>query len=565
MMSLVSFSRIFGVNYNSLGEFDLEITPGRHLVIGENKQTGASNGSGKSSLFESLVKTIHNKYQRGNDSSYGGKGDSMTGATFDIGGKEYTIERYFKHPEFENTAKLYLDDVDISARITEDVNSEILKLIPIPHDLFVSTIVVMQGLPVNFTQFTANIRKTIFEEALNLPWDKYKSKFSKECKDKSVKRQGLDAIFRSKENEFSGVSAKIETLREAGKTNDAEISKKLDVVREELDKLNEQREGLISDLNELTGGEESDVISEKHNQLMQSMSKFTHELSIANSILRDKSCPTCTRPFPDEKMEKAAQIKDSLDQKIKMMKSRLTLAKQKLESVQKTEQEIRRIDVTLNLKKKESNVLGAEMDKVLSTVFNPELERLQKRFDVLYVELEEKQAEISTIDIEIENTKFIDDLLLPASQFRTQALLDYLGHVNRILRSVSPIIFPGVQVLLKSNAKVTGIDIQITRSGKLIDYKQLSGGEKRRLDVAIILAFQRFLIEVSGVKTNLVVLDEIMDALDREGIDSVINCLETLFPPWMCIYVISHNSELKSRFDSVIKVVKDQNGRSHLD
>ena len=87
----------------------------------------------------------------------------------------------------------------------------------------------------------------------------------------------------------------------------------------------------------------------------------------------------------------------------------------------------------------------------------------------------------------------------------------------------------------------------------------LSGGERKRLDIIIILSLQRFLLESSGISTNLIVFDEIFDALDNEGVESILECLNYMYSEDTSVYVISHNTDIKGMFDSVLTVEKTDN------
>jgi DNA repair exonuclease SbcCD ATPase subunit len=106
--------------------------------------------------------------------------------------------------------------------------------------------------------------------------------------------------------------------------------------------------------------------------------------------------------------------------------------------------------------------------------------------------------------------------------------------------------------------KSSGLDLPLYRNGRKIGYKAFSGGERRLVDIALILAFQRFQIEASGLSSNLLVFDEIFDGLDRFNVERVLGAIEALFPESNAIYVITHNDSLKSVFSSVIRVVKEE-------
>ena len=63
MSNALIFEEIYGRMYRSFHEFHLKVTPGKHLVIGENRSSSTSkqNGAGKSTLFTSVSYTGYKK------------------------------------------------------------------------------------------------------------------------------------------------------------------------------------------------------------------------------------------------------------------------------------------------------------------------------------------------------------------------------------------------------------------------------------------------------------------------------------------------------------------------
>jgi len=96
-----------------------------------------------------------------------------------------------------------------------------------------------------------------------------------------------------------------------------------------------------------------------------------------------------------------------------------------------------------------------------------------------------------------------------------------------------------------------------------IDYNACSAGDKRRIDVAILLSLQSIVAQRSASSSNLVVFDELFDSLDNVGIERVINLLHEEAREKM-VFVISHIQELADYFDNVI-VVKNRGGESFLE
>lgn len=89
-------------------------------------------------------------------------------------------------------------------------------------------------------------------------------------------------------------------------------------------------------------------------------------------------------------------------------------------------------------------------------------------------------------------------------------------------------------------------------------YQNLSQGERRRLDLAILFTWRRIAILRNSCATNLLVVDEVLDSsLDEEGINMAMNLFRSFKDS--NIFVISHRETIQdSRFDKIIKVKKER-------
>lgn len=105
----------------------------------------------------------------------------------------------------------------------------------------------------------------------------------------------------------------------------------------------------------------------------------------------------------------------------------------------------------------------------------------------------------------------------------------------------------------------------LTKSGEC-EYSNLSKGERQRLIVATLFAFND-IISMDGIDSNVFVIDEILDdGLDESGIKAVCNILKTrCLEKKQTAYVISHRAELaeSNYFDSVVEIVKE-NGMTKI-
>lgn len=100
-------------------------------------------------------------------------------------------------------------------------------------------------------------------------------------------------------------------------------------------------------------------------------------------------------------------------------------------------------------------------------------------------------------------------------------------------------------------------NLEVTNRHASESYEGNSGGEKRRIDLAVALAFNDFLASRSGKRFNILLLDEVFEGVDSEGLYYVIKVLEDLARRKSSVFVITHRDELKSYFSDEILVKRE--------
>lgn len=106
-------------------------------------------------------------------------------------------------------------------------------------------------------------------------------------------------------------------------------------------------------------------------------------------------------------------------------------------------------------------------------------------------------------------------------------------------------------------------DLDIAYCGKMFD--NLSGGEKQRVDLILQFAIRNMLIFYLGADSNMLVLDEITDFLDKRSCDAVMSLVESELDSIDSVFIVSHHAEeLELPIDSELHVVKDENGISEI-
>ena len=105
----------------------------------------------------------------------------------------------------------------------------------------------------------------------------------------------------------------------------------------------------------------------------------------------------------------------------------------------------------------------------------------------------------------------------------------------------------------------TKLDIRLGNA----TYESLSGGEKTRVNIALLLAQKSLAGMIGNMNCNMIILDEILGYCDSKAETKVIDLINKELESLESIYMVSHK-EIPIGYDTQIIVVKDKTGLSHI-
>lgn len=272
------------------------------------------------------------------------------------------------------------------------------------------------------------------------------------------------------------------------------------------------------------------------------------ELVRARRANEAKVCPACRRPLEDgdehktdtaplEKLdaEAAAALTDAMDAARKAS----TAWRDASASAQALELELRDVHADLRAAKAASEAVKSHADA--------EVELLD-RLNASKAELDKAASDLAAATAEL-------DVLLGA-----EAVLGLRGARARLVGSGLDLLTAGANQALsvmgadarvevkpektnKNGDVVDCVDIEVDPWGDGDGYDGCSGGERKRLDLALITGAVALRPAKSGMP---VVFDDVFDTLDTDGIDSVVALLKHLSQT-MPVIVITQNVDLAGR------------------
>ena len=206
----LKFKRLKIHNFLSFSDSDVILNDsGYTLVSGTNNcklDSAKSNGSGKSSLFESIIWCLTGDTIRGTKdvvNRFGSDG-TFVELNFEIDSTTYKLIRYKEYSNIGTNLKIYINDEDKSGKGIRDSEKLLEQYLPdLTSSLIGSVIILGQGLPQRFTNNTPAGRKEILEKLS-------KSDFMiEDIKEKLNKRKSyLNSEFRALEDNILELTSK---------------------------------------------------------------------------------------------------------------------------------------------------------------------------------------------------------------------------------------------------------------------------------------------------------------------------------------------------------------------
>jgi DNA repair exonuclease SbcCD ATPase subunit len=99
----------------------------------------------------------------------------------------------------------------------------------------------------------------------------------------------------------------------------------------------------------------------------------------------------------------------------------------------------------------------------------------------------------------------------------------------------------------RSGGLIESLSLEVDGAGGGHGYKAASGGERRRIDLAITAALSGVAEQVAGWAGSTLWFDEAFDALDDDGLEAVELLVHELARD-RCVVVVTHSAHLRARF-----------------
>lgn len=299
---------------------------------------------------------------------------------------------------------------------------------------------------------------------------------------------------------------------------------------------------------------------EKHTKATKLVARFATErqhLSHNHTFFKDHDqCPMCTQAIDEQfKTAKLADAEAALtkidtdyqeaQQIANKLAKRLERAREAQKQLQAVEVKRKQIEERIKSLANDTQRLVIERDRTFDAPPPPPTE---------IGDMDAAQQAVSTLVYQ-KQVQEQANALLKDTGIRTRVIQQYLPIINKwVNHYLSALNFP-IQFTLNEQFEET---IK-SRHRDVFSYENFSEGEKRRIDLALVLTWRSIARMKNSVYTNLLLFDEVFDSsLDMSGTEDFLALLHTLGTDTN-VFVISHKTDaLIDKFPHVISVSKEK-------
>jgi DNA repair exonuclease SbcCD ATPase subunit len=583
----IIFERIRIKNFLSFGnnETVFDYQKGINVVTSIIEGTTKRNGGGKSSLLvDSLSFALYGRPLRGDAhinkenliNDVNGRECSVS-VDFKIDKDEYTVTRTIK----PNGLTIIHNGQDVKFDSMKNTQDWLINKIGISHTCFSNILVLNVNSSQPFLAMDAALKREVIEDVLSLNVygrmaDLAKSVHLSAKGDKSV----VETELRSYIKQLQVADDSLKSLKAKQDAFDDEKRKHCEDIENDIKSLQSKFDSLVIDETDYSNQLEVakatlSSIDSKMVMLVKRETEFKKELKDSSDWLKklehETSCPTCKTVLADSPM--AQKFMQECRDKVNSCSGSLSDIAAKKDVGQKAR----------NAKVNDISCLEEKIRSIASLKSRKDI--IESQIDAKKIELVKEQSRTLDLGSVISEEKYEEyknavkkaeaKMAESVNTFEYSKLIRSMLGEDGVRKFVLSKIMPFFNTKINHYLKIMGSDYSlifdnnliekvITRNREERNYHNFSSGEKKRIDLAILLSLMDIAKVQNSVDTNILVLDEVLDtSMDNEGVESFLFFLKNGFKQLYgdkCIYIITHRSDISAdNFDRLVKLKKTKN------
>lgn len=560
---MLTFTTMNVVGFCSIENLHIPLNPSCTILI------KAPNGKGKSTILSALVWAIYGKNLKGvsevttwekvRPKDYQGV---MVEVFFQKGEHIYKIIRCQKcNIVLEDGAKgkdrlIFMKDNEVvnvkgKNKLQDAINAEL----GLSYTLFMNSIMFGQGIK-RLIQESNSDKKKIFEEVFDLEFLNIA---------KGIAMQDKNNLL-AQANEVEHQSALLKKELEANKEAYFDLRERekgfKDKIKSERRELKKDREDLTKQLIK----KQKQLKDEVEKSLRVKIKKHTDYVDVLKSKIKYN------------RIVSGVSLPDFVKKlKIQLDKGHYKRAKESVDIIYKAiinsdklqeeyENALGRLDELRTTNEKYKR-LQKECDDIASDIadIDEELEKLkQEKLKVMSPKYKEKLKEIRKTlrkvdedyhnkELELENYNWLINDPLGNNGIKAYLFDSSLDMLNRTLDKYSQVLGFRIEFNIDLGTARKEFFTLIERDGQIIDYDELSGGEKQLVNVAMAFAMNESLTMSKGI--NLAFLDEVFESLSSDNVEVVTSLIRHTFAD-KTLFLITHLDSLPLSNTKILQVEK---------
>jgi DNA repair exonuclease SbcCD ATPase subunit len=556
---MIRIKKISCKNFLSYGNSLTSLTLDTHaatLVRGKN-------GHGKSAWMDLLMYALYGKPYRNISKpqlvNSINKSNMMVEVEFSIGPTQYRIVRGMKPNIFDIFCDDNLVEQNAASRDYQDyLETQILKM---GEKTFKQIAVLGSASYIPFMQLPAGQRRELVESVLDI---EVFSRMNTVLKDRiaATKEESrtIDHRLDLKKTEAVSQQKLIKVMQENTKARVFDYEKEKSALLETLHSTKSSLEELEHELSML---EEPYFEQDRFDEISNGISSRTRRKESLQKRIKSMhtmdECPTCLQSVTDDhvhnvvgKMREEVEECDRDITKLKLQLDVLEVAKNNLYDYL---QNHKNLSNEIKVSQREVTALEKQIaaidDAIKAILMNTDdLVKEQEKLKLIG----DQALQIIARRGELSQEKHLQDVsaqLLKDTGIKTAVVKEYLPVMNQLINKYLAMFDFFVDFTLDESFN----EVIKSRGRDVFSYSSFSEGEKRRIDFSILMAFRQLAALKNSAKTNVLILDEIVDGAFDLDARAYFNDLLISIPDSNVI-VISHADASTEAYDRVLHVEK---------
>jgi DNA repair exonuclease SbcCD ATPase subunit len=555
------FNKVRAKNFRSIGNMMIELD---YQASSSTLIASEANGSGKSTLAIWALYFVLFGEPYSKDCKIGGLVNSKSGKDcvveleFETMGAKWHLRRGYKPALFE----LFKDGKLIENEAAGGDMQKYLQNITGLRDKRAFCNIVALGIDrfVPFVQMKTAERREFVEQMLDMVVISEMNSITKD-KVKAIRKQIEQVNYEIgiAESKLAGRQRTVAILEEKKQQRLNESGSELKTFEEELGKIVRMINAAEEKISAINEQRQPEALP-KLEQVKQMLNRFKFKIDEikrgADNITDLHDCPTCKQGVTEE--HKAAIRANAEAEAGKLLEPM-----QKLEGERLKHQEV--VNNNDRLSGEATKVIGLKMqldvklsstqnaiksikDKMVDSNEDALIQTEKDESDKLSKDVDAKTVELNSLsDQETDHLQLLQ--ILKDDGIKANIVAQYVPFLNQTINSILDRLNLYVQINIDSEFNVSMFAPD--RKGQTIG--NLSTGQLRRIDLAVLLAWREIAKNKASVDCNVLILDEILENLSASGVEEFMDMWQAIGQETNLIVISQREAEFDQYFDRTVK------------